>query len=172
MRGRLESLPEQRVKLHFLGVTISVDASRGEPSGYFVVRSGASKLLVDEAPWWLRLWMTVYRWTNRHPSLRRVAPRPIHTFVDRGLVEERWISSDHPESLLVQRHWELAIRTGADICWRFVRTQNKFIGSLDITSCPKNATWRGEVLVGERRQVVDACDDHTDGISNLRSISG
>src|SRR6202041_3893393 len=106
----------------------------------------------------------------RYPSLRGIAPRPIHAFVDRGLMEERWSSSAHPQSLLVQRHWELAIRTGADICWRFVQTQNEVTGSLDVTGCPKDVTWRGEVLVGTRRQVIDACDDHTDGMSNLRRI--
>ena len=152
-------------------MTKGPEGSTGEPTGYFVVKSGSNSLLVDEAPWWLRSWMKAYRRTYDHPRLQGIMPRPMRTFVRRGLVERSW-TSDHPESLLVQRHWELAVRTDPEMCWRFVRKRDDVTGAVEVTGCPKDATWRGEVLVGTRRQVVDACGDHTDGLRNLRKIIG
>lgn len=168
-RGRRHPGRAIRLCKHLEMVILHPGAATGEPSGYFVVKSGAHRFLVDEAPWWLRSWMNVYRRAHRHPRLQGIVPRPFRTFVDRDLVESRW-TSDHPGSLSIQRYPELAVRTDLEVCWRFLRKHDDEAGSDDVGGCPNDATWRGEIRIGERRQVVDSCEDHLSGLGNLRRI--
>lgn len=140
------------------------------PHEFFTVANGGTRLRVEDAPWWLRGWLAVYRRTRRTPLLRNAVPWPFRAFRQRGLLEQVW-ASNPADVLKVKAYWPLAVRTKVGNCWRFVRHSDDASGTFEPRPCPRAVGWRGEVRIGEKRQVVDACTDHVEGLRNVRMIA-